>query len=143
MITKVLKWLYSKSVGAALLLSFAVIPLPGFENNPTGFKLVHDHAEEWIGRNTIAVSNNRESFIAMDDRKGIQFQLWQLETLILQTNESEKLTNDKRERLLDRYEKKVDRLEEKLDTKNDRIDELDGAWGEYGIARTNGKTNQQ
>ena len=133
--TKVFKWVYNKSVGLALLLSFAVIPLPGFEGNPTGFKYFHDHAISWINRNTIAASNNRESFIAMDDRKGIQFQLWQLETLILQTNESVKLTEERRERLLDRYDKKVEKLEKKFDKKNDRIEELEGMWSGYGIAQ--------
>lgn len=134
---KAFKWVYNRSVALAFLLSFALVPLTSFEGKPTGFKYFHDHVTDWITRNTVAASNNRESFIAMDDRKGILFQLWQLETLILQTSESEKLTEEKRERLLDRYYKKVDKLDEKLDKKNKRIDELEGAWSGYGIAQTN------
>ena len=120
----------------AILIAFAILPLPGFEGNPTGFKYIHDHAAWGYLKNVIAISNTHEMTVAMDDRKGIQFQLWQLESLILQTNESEKLSHEKRESLIDRYERKVDRLEKRLDKKNDRIDGLMGAWSGYGIAQT-------
>lgn len=133
--TELIKSLGGNISITVLLVCFATVPLPGFDGNPTGAKYVHDHAIEWIRRNTSAISNTRESMIAMDDRKGIQFQLWQLEALYLQTNESEKLTEEKRDRLLNRYERKIDKLEEKLEKKNETIETLEGMWSSYGIAQ--------
>ena len=120
---------------AAIIIAFATFPLPGFEGNPTGFKYFHDHAEKWIKRNEQAISNTHETVVAMDDRKGLQFQIWQLETLILQVEESEKLPEDRKTRLINRYEKKLDGIEKKLEKKDDRIDELQGLWSGYGIAK--------
>lgn len=119
-----------------LLVCFATVPLPTFDGSPTGAKYIHDHAIKWINRNRDAISDTHEMAIVMDDRKGVQFQLWQLETLILQANESVKLTEDRRAAIIKRYERKLERLEKSLEKKNDKIEYLDSKWSGYGIAST-------
>ena len=119
---------------AAIVIAFAVWPLPGIEGNPTGFQLFHSHAVKYISLNAMAISNTHETMIAMDDRKGFEFDRFHIEELMLRVEESEKITPERKEALLKRYERKLERIEKSLEKKNDRIDELNGLWSGYGYA---------
>ena len=119
----------------AFLALVALWELPGFEGNPTGLMLLHIHAERYIKRNEQAIVTTYETTVAMDERKGSEFHIFKLESLILQT-ELSTVPQNKKDAIIKRYQFKLDRWNKILDRKNDKLDKLESEWNNYGIAKS-------
>lgn len=124
----------------AFLALFALWPLPGFKDNPTGLLLAHNHAERYINRNKNAIITVYETTIAMDERKGLEWRAIMLEKLILEARRSN-MPKTEKEAVIQGYEFRLERENKRLDKKNDKIDDLQSEWNNYGIAKSGDQTS--
>lgn len=53
---------------AAIIISFAIVPLPGWKDNPTGFQLFHEHSARWVRFLRESVENNTRMIATIDSK---------------------------------------------------------------------------
>lgn len=119
----------------AFLALVALWPLPGFEGNPTGLLLAHNHAVRYINRNQNAIITTYETVVAMDERKGLEWRAIMLEKLILEARRSN-MPKTEKDAVIQGYQFRLDRENKRLDKKNDKIDDLQSEFNNYGIAKS-------
>jgi len=52
----------------AIIISFALVPIPGWKDNPTGFQLLHEHSARWIVFLRDSVDNNTRMIATLDSK---------------------------------------------------------------------------
>lgn len=119
---------------AAIVIAFAVWPLPGIEANPTGFQLFHNHATDLLMVQSDAIVNNRGVMAQNKKQTATQFNIYLLEGLIMSTEESSKLTPEVRASRLQRLSDELKIERKKIINQFDKLDKLESDWSGYGLA---------
>ena len=121
----------------ALLLSFALIPLPGLKDSPTGMMWVHDHATRYIVQNRHAILATRSEGIETQKLMNSQFSVYLLQDRRLKVMESSRLTEVEKHIELQKIMDELEKHDRRLDKSLERLEHLDSFLSGYRIAHNN------
>lgn len=119
----------------ALVIAFAVVPLPFLKGKPTGLIWSHDHASRYIRITKIDLSNHKIASIKTDygllkemrtsiKFQGHQTQLYILEDKLEQLDYNDRITSKEKERRVKKLERRLDRLYDKIDTDGFKLEDI-------------------
>jgi hypothetical protein len=134
LLTDNLKHFFKYSSWTTIIIAFAVWPLPGIKDNPTGFQYFHNHAEKYILINREAIYNNRDTFSHGFQKVSSEWNVYLLEGLILQTRDSINIEPEVKESILRIYEDDLKRKKEDVKKEMELIDQLNTEFSGYGLA---------
>ena len=121
----------------ALLLSFALIPLPGLQGKPTGMMWVHDHATRYIVQNRRAILATRSEGIEFQKLLRSEFSVYLLQDRRIKVMESRRLTEVEKHIELQKIMDELDKHDRRLDKSLEKLEHLDSFLSGYRIAHNN------
>ena len=121
----------------ALLLSFALIPLPGLKDNPSGLMWVHDHGARYITENRQAILAVRGEGIEFQKLLRSEFSVYLLHDRRLKVMESTRLSAPEKSVELQKIMDELQKHERRLDKSLDKLEHLDSFLSGYRIAHSN------
>lgn len=121
----------------ALLLSFALVPLPQLKDNPTGLMWAHDHATRYIVQNRRAILANRSESMEQNKLLRGEFSVYLLQDRRIKVMESSRLTEIQKSIELQKIMDELEKHERRLDKSLDKLENLDSFLSGYRIAHSN------
>lgn len=121
----------------ALLLSFALVPLPGLKDSPTGMMWVHDHGMRYILENRKAIFAVRGEGIESRAMLRGEFSIYLLQDRRIKVMESSRLTEVEKSIELQKIMDELEKHERRLDKSLEKLENLDSFLSGYRIAHSN------